>query len=100
MHHMWYVVWLFVVLNFFLSYSLKAYINTPLEIQSAYVSIIHVLSPNILYYGVSNASYNLLKVICRQILVRTLLSGDYYHSSILWSEVFSAFATSYYLACF
>lgn len=32
--------------------------------------------------------------------LRTLLSGDYYHTSILWSELFPAFAAFYGSACF
>lgn len=32
--------------------------------------------------------------------LRTLLSGDYYHTSILWSELFPAFAAFYYWASF
>lgn len=32
--------------------------------------------------------------------LRTLLSGDYYHTSILWSEPFPAFAAFHGSACF
>lgn len=66
---MWYVVWPCVcgiglqhTEVSILSYCLRAYINTSLEIQPVYISFMYVFSQNILHQRISTV-YSLLKVI-------------------------------------